>query len=89
MLVCLMGLMTTAALSLQAGEETAWQRRTQEQCKKDAMKDDGATFAGSLSPYAYKQYKNFSEAQKKKAMDYADNNKMSPDDAVAKVTSEM
>jgi hypothetical protein len=82
----------TAGTSLfadtQANQETAWERKTMDRCKKEMMKEDEATFSSSLSPFAKKQYQGFTPEQRKKAMDYADSNKMSPDDAVAKVMSQ-
>jgi hypothetical protein len=56
-----------------------------EKCKKDADKKDQGSFAASLSAFSKTQFQNFSEDQKKKAMDMADDNEMNPDDAVAKV----
>ncbi|HSW87003.1 MAG TPA: hypothetical protein VLG49_05850 [Rhabdochlamydiaceae bacterium] len=74
-----------AGISLQAGEETAWQRKTMETAKQEMAKSDESSFASRLSAYSYQQYLRLTPEQKKQAMDFADNNKMSPDDAVARV----
>lgn len=54
-------------------------------CKKNAEKRDEESFQGQLSPSAFSKYQGFSNQQKIKAMDHADHNKMSPNDAVEKV----
>jgi hypothetical protein len=75
----------TAGISLQAEGEVAWQKKPLDECRKG----DAGTFENSLSPYAMGKYRTFNADQKKKAMDYADNNKMSPDDAVERVSAEV
>jgi hypothetical protein len=46
-------------------------------------KKDQATFEKKLSPYARILFMRLSPDQKERAMDYADNSPISPDDAVA------
>jgi len=75
----------TAGTSLFAGDQTAWERKTVEKAKREAQKEDASTFVSSLSPFHYKQFQSFTPEQKKLAMDYADGNKMTPDEAVSKV----
>ncbi len=59
-----------------------------EACRKNAPKKDLASFESELSRHSRSIYKKFSDDQKRKAMDYADGTKMSPDDAVGKVESD-
>ncbi len=75
----------TAGISLQAEGEVAWQKKPIDECRKG----DASSFESSLSHYSAAKYRSFTPEQKKKAMDLADNNKMSPDDAVDKVASDM
>jgi hypothetical protein len=88
-------LMATALIAsaitvqLQAGEETAWSRKSTDSCKQETAKRDESTFVSKLSPYSYKQWENFTPAQKNAAMDYADANKMAPDEAVDRVVRTM
>jgi hypothetical protein len=77
-------LMSLAA-GLQAGEETAWQRKTMDSVKQEMAKSDESSFTSRLSAYSYQQYLRLTPEQKKQAMDFADNNKMSPDEAVLRV----
>lgn len=56
-------------------------------CETTLQQQDDKTFASSLNYTNKKKYQNFTPDQKKTAMDYADNNNMSPDDAVTKVGS--
>ena len=92
MMVALLGV--TAGASLNAADQNqvsqnapngqnnlAWQRKSADEMRKD----DESSFAGQLSPYTYNYWRDFNPDQRKKAMDLADKNKMSPDDAVAKV----
>lgn len=67
-------------------------QKSADQCKKDNDKcqqhvhsKDMSSFESELTPYAKSIFTQFSDDRKTKAMDYADKNKMSPDDAVAKV----
>lgn len=62
----------------------AWQRKTPDECRKD----DEAAFNAKLSPYTHNFWRDFTPDQRKKAMDYADKNKMDPDAAVEKVQME-
>lgn len=78
-----------SAFTLQAGEETAWSRKNPDSCKQDMAKRDVTSFESKLSPYSAKQWENFTADQKHAAMDYADANKMSPDEAVDKVVRSM
>lgn len=57
------------------------------ECKADAKGDDMSSFKYHLSPYSKSLFENFTPKQREKAMDLADKNKMSPDDAVMKVNS--
>jgi hypothetical protein len=64
-------------------------KKDYEMCKKEVDQTDAASFANALSiPYYKTQFTQFSDSQRKRAMDYADGNKMKPDDAVAKVMKE-
>jgi hypothetical protein len=60
-------------------------KRDKESCMKDVERDDMDEFREELSDLSLSQFEKFTPDQKKKAMDYADNNKMKPDDAVQKV----
>ncbi len=62
-------------------------KKEAEECKRDAHKTDEGSFYHKLSPVYRSMFKNFNAKQKVQAMDMADKNKMSPDDAVAKVAS--
>jgi len=59
-----------------------------EDCKKNVDQADAASFSAALTPYYGTQFQQFTADQRKKAMNYADGNKMSPDDAVSKVMKE-
>ncbi len=95
MMVALLGV--TAGASLSAADQNqvsqnaanshnlAWQRKSAEEVRRD----DESSFASKLSPYTYNYWRDFSADQRKKSMDYADKNKMSPDSAVEKVQMEM
>jgi hypothetical protein len=74
-----------ASAVLYANDPVAWEKKTPDKCVKESGKADESSFASSLSPYTYGMYKDFTPDQKKRAMDFADHNKMSPDDAVMKV----
>jgi hypothetical protein len=65
--------------------DTSKCEKQMDQCKKEAPKTDEDSFASSLSHHSRSQFRNFTPEQKRKAMDYADKNRMSPEDAVAKV----
>lgn len=91
MMVALLGV--TAGASLSANDQNqspnnqnnvAWQKKTLDETRKD----DESSFASQLSPYTHNYWRSFSPDQKKRAMDMADKNKMSPDDAVEKVQME-
>lgn len=62
-------------------------KKEAEECKQDAHKTDEGSFYHKLSPVYRSMFKGFNAKQKVQAMDMADKNKMSPDDAVAKVAS--
>ncbi len=83
-------LCTLLALSagLSAGEEVSWQKKTAEQSRREAAKEDHESFISVLSPHGRQLFREFNADQKKKAMDYADNGKMSPDSAVSKVAGQ-
>lgn len=54
-------------------------------CEKQAEEDNQHVFETLLSTNAFKVYNDFLPEQKTQAMNYADNNRMSPDSAVARV----
>jgi hypothetical protein len=90
----------TAVFCLGDSSLEAWTRKpmdtnrcTQEgkdlrRCKKENTEDNSTAFASLLSPEAFKYYNDFSPQEKQQAMDYADNNAMSPNDAVFKVNTQ-
>jgi hypothetical protein len=57
-------------------------------CKKRDAEINEQNFANLLRADALLLFQGFSPEDKQRAMDYADGNKMSPNDAVAKVNSE-
>ena len=59
-----------------------------EVCKKNAPRKDRASFEKELSPYARTQFMRLSPDKQERAMDYAHDSAISPDDAVAKVSCE-
>ncbi|HSW87385.1 MAG TPA: hypothetical protein VLG49_07815 [Rhabdochlamydiaceae bacterium] len=89
------------SLCLHADEQVAWERKpmdpnrctkqgkSMQRCEKENNDDNQYNFESYLSPDAYKVYENFTPDQKIQAMDYADNNSMDPNDAVAKVAKEI
>jgi hypothetical protein len=54
-------------------------------CMDNALKEDEETFLSDVQPESEDLYDDFTSQQRKQAMDYADGNKMSPDEAIAKV----
>jgi hypothetical protein len=60
-------------------------QRENEKCKHNANDKDLSSFSSELSTYSSMLFSRFTMDQKKQAMDNADKNKMSPDDAVGKV----
>jgi len=62
-------------------------KQNMKECKANIEKKDLASFEAALSSYSRTTFAKFSNDQKKKAMDYADKNTMSPDDAVTKVAT--
>ncbi len=67
-------------------------RRSENQCQKEnqrcienASATDLATFQFALTPHVKTIFAQLSDDRKKQAMDLADNNQMTPNDAVAKV----
>ncbi len=54
-------------------------------CEKQAEEDNQHVFETLLSTNAFTIYNDFLPEQKTQAMDFADNNRMSPDAAVARV----
>lgn len=82
------GLATGASFSINAGEETAWARKGTQDCQQTLAEENMGDFESQLSAFGYKEYMKFSPEQKKKAMDYADNNQMSPDGAVMRVMAD-
>ena len=55
------------------------------QCLETSLKNDEISFSTLLNTYYFDKFEKFNSDQKQKAMDYADNNKMTPNDAVAEV----
>lgn len=92
-------LTVTTLLSYQA-ELSAWarkpmdtarcqrDRKTMERCRKENDDDNEYNFTALLSPSVYAVYGDFTPQQKKAAMDYADGNKMEPNDAVMRVSKQ-
>lgn len=86
--------------SLTAGELITWESKpmdkdrcqrdgkTMERCAKENAEDNAYNFTALLSPDVYKIYEDFTPEQKQQAMDYADGNKMSPNDAVREVANQ-
>ncbi len=58
------------------------------ECEQKAPDKDEASFVFALSSYANSLFQKFSAEQKKQAMDFADGNKMAPDDAVLKASGQ-
>jgi hypothetical protein len=54
-------------------------------CINNAAQNDENSFIIELDPIEYAKYQDFSDELKMKAMDYADEHKMSPNTAVKKV----
>ncbi len=54
-------------------------------CKKEIPQSDESSFKSAMGYRARMKYNKFTPEQKTKAMDLADNNKMTPDEAVNKV----
>jgi hypothetical protein len=79
---------TGVVCSLNAGEETAWTRKTMQDQQQQLAERNMSDFESELSAFGYKEYMKLSPEQKKRAMDYADNNKMSPDAAVMRVMAD-
>lgn len=92
-------ILTFAALTVSgfAGEEIAWSRKpvdynrcqkegkSYSRCEKENADENQRSFESQLNLQSRKMYNEFSSDHKKMAMDYADNNRMPPNDAVAKV----
>ena len=76
------------ALSFFASDLTAWQRTVLDDCNKSDPYQDQTSFEKELSPYARTLFTRLSPDKQERAMDYADESSLSPDDAVAKVTYE-
>lgn len=56
-------------------------------CQKENNEDNEYDFSALLSPQSLKAFNNFTPDQKRRAMDYADNNQMDPNAAVGKVAA--
>jgi hypothetical protein len=84
-IIALALLVASLGTSAYAGEQVAWEKKNPEQYKKEVAKQNESSFVASLSPYYAQQYKKMTPEEKRKAMEYADNNKMSPDAAIDKV----
>ncbi len=63
-------------------------KKDNDECKTNAPRKDRASFEKELSPYARTLFMRLSPDKQERAMDYADNSSMPPDDAVAKVSCE-
>jgi hypothetical protein len=84
-------------MCFQITELAAWERKpvdydrcrsdgiSPQRCEKQTEDDNMHDFEVLLRTNSLKVFNDFLPAQKKQAMDYADHNQMSPDDAVAKV----
>lgn len=59
--------------------------KSDQRCEKENRDDNISTFSSELSTSSFPVFNDFTADQKDRAMRYADNNNMSPDDAVAKV----
>ncbi len=59
--------------------------KSDQRCQKENREDNLYTFGAELSTDSFTVFNDFTADQKDKAMRLADGNKMSPDDAVAKV----
>jgi len=81
-------LSTGVVCSLNAGEQTAWARKTEIDTKSQLAEQNASSFESKLSAFGYNEYMKLSPEQKKKAMDYADNNQMSPDAAVLRAMAD-
>jgi hypothetical protein len=87
----------TTGVCVYGGDEIVWQKKemdadrckqqgkTTQRCQKENADDNKYSFESNLSPDVYKVYENFTPDEKTMAMNYADNNRMDPNDAVAKV----
>lgn len=62
--------------------------KTMRRCIKENTEDNEYIFGTILSTQSFKVFNDFSAAEKQRAMDYADNNQMDPDAAVAKVSGQ-
>ena len=73
-----------AAAAKAVDQQVAWQKKTPD----DIRVYDETAFQKELAPYSQRYWRDFSPDQKKRAMDLADKNKMTPDAAVEKVHME-
>jgi hypothetical protein len=97
--LAILTLASTACLS--TSELSAWESKpvnyskcrkdgkSDERCQKENREDNLYTFGAELSTDSFTTFNDFTDDQKNKAMSLADGNKMSPDDAVAKVQAGM
>ncbi len=89
---------TSAAILFSANDLDAWQKKpidyarckqdgkNERRCKKENLEDNLHDFGTYLSTDAFKVFNDFSPREKQRAMEYADNDKMSPDEAVDMVS---
>jgi hypothetical protein len=92
-------LMLAMLSSAYAENQICWERRpvdwsrcrrdgkSYDRCIRENNEDNEYNFTSMLSPNSYKVYEDFSVEQKQRAMDYADGNRMDPNDAVARVAT--
>lgn len=84
MTLALLGITSLVSFSAQADQETAWSRSAKDEQKQERA--DEKSFAARLSPLNNTRFWNMTPDQRKSAMDMADQNKMSPDEAVDKAS---
>jgi hypothetical protein len=68
-------------------EERTECNRDFDECSENIKNADEASFMEELSKTRLSQFQNMTDKQKKEAMDYADNNSMTPGEAVDRVYS--
>lgn len=61
--------------------------KTDQRCEKENREDNIYTFGAELSTPVYPIFNDFTADQKDRALNMADNNRMSPDKAVQKVAA--
>ena len=96
----LTALAVASGICLFASDLMAWQSKpinynkckkdgkTDQRCEKENTEDNLYTFGAELSTDSFKYFNNFTPEEKQQAMSLADGNKMSPDEAVARIRTE-